>query len=132
MIIIQIVTVIYNSKINIIIIIIYFGIINYSNYLNNLEDISSNCPLLTLSTLNIDNTKTLLYPNPNNGRVNINFGTTPIGSSIKVFNTNGQVIYETENVISQFYQFELNVKSGLYIIQINNYNKTEFAKLIIK
>ena len=111
---------------------INFGIINYSNYLNNLEDISSNCPLLTLSTLNIDNTKTLLYPNPNNGRVNINFGTTPIGSSIKVFNTNGQVIYETENVISQFYQFELNVKSGLYIIQINNYNKTEFAKLIIK
>ncbi len=110
---------------------INFGVIDYSNNLTVIENISNNCPNLVLSIDNFKNLKANIYPNPNIGMVNIDLGKI-LDVSIKVYNINGQLVYEKENVSTQLHQFQLNQDSGLYIIEISNQNMKQYYKLIMK
>lgn len=105
---------------------INYGEVNYINYFNSLIN---NCS--TLSTdIFLKNKKVAVYPNPSNGIVNIDLGSKE-DVSIRVFNLEGKIIYNIENIYTQFHQFELNQNSGLYIIEINSQNKKQNFKLLM-
>ena len=104
---------------------INLGNVNYTNYFNSLIN---NCSTLSTDTF-LKNKKIAIYPNPNKGIVNIDLGVKS-EVSIKVFNLNGQVIYNAENIYTQLYQFELNQVSGLYIIEITNQGNKQYFKLL--
>ncbi|PWA04178.1 T9SS type A sorting domain-containing protein [Flavobacterium psychrotolerans] len=106
---------------------INFGVVNYNNSFNSLIN---NCSTLSIDTF-LKNKKAIIYPNPNNGIVNIDLGSKE-EVSINVFTLEGQLIYKIENIYTQFHQFELNQTSGLYIIEINTPKNKQYYKLIIK
>ena len=58
-----------------------------------------------------------IYPNPNQGLININFGSLE-NISIKIFNINGQLVLQENNINGATYQFELNEIPGIYFIDI--------------
>ena len=64
-----------------------------------------------------------IYPNPNKGKVNINLGNLK-NVSIKMFNVNGQLILQNENITSPLYQFEFNEIPGIYFVDVNVQNNT--------
>jgi subtilisin-like proprotein convertase family protein len=76
-----------------------------------------------------------IYPNPSNGRVDLNFGQPAVkNSEIKVFDLNGRVL-ETFNIqegnIRETIELN-NLQSGIYLIQLNALNSSATKKLIIK
>lgn len=105
---------------------INLGEVNYTNYFNSLIN---NCTILSTDSF-LENKKVSIYPNPNNGTVNIDLGSKKeVG--IKVFNLDGQLIYSIKNINTNFHQFELNQNSGLYIIEINAQNNKQSFKLLM-
>ncbi len=72
-----------------------------------------------------------IFPNPSNGLVNIELGNIK-DVTIKVLNSNGQLVYEKEDINTKSYQFELKEAAGVYFIEVySNEVKKEF-KLVIK
>jgi len=72
-----------------------------------------------------------VYPNPNSGIVNINFGDL-INSTVKVFDIVGQKVYQKSNIESMEIQFELNQPQGVYILQVISTEYVEEFKIIVK
>ena len=72
-----------------------------------------------------------IYPNPNQGIVNIDLGTLK-NATVKVFNTTGQLIYKKENISSSKHQFELNEIAGIYFLEVHSNSEQQQYKLIIK
>ena len=70
-----------------------------------------------------------IYPNPNEGIVNVELGNLS-NVSVKVLNITGQVIHFKEGIKSNKYQFELNAAAGVYFIEVSaNEIKQEFKLL---
>jgi hypothetical protein len=69
-----------------------------------------------------------IYPNPNNGLVNINFGNLK-NISIKVLNIYGQLVFQENNISDDSYQFELNEMPGIYFIDIDIHNQHQIFTL---
>jgi hypothetical protein len=111
---------------------INFGIINYSNFHNVIQDISNGCPNIPLSIENLKELSVRIYPNPNKGIVNIDFGNMLQEVSIKVYDSMGRLVYNNENISNQLYQFELIKNPGLYIIELTNQNIKQYHKLIME
>ena len=83
-------------------------------------------------TDNIENQNLIkLYPNPNNGIVNIELGSLK-NVSINVLTINGQLIFQKENINSGSYQFELKEFAGIYFIEVNSQNEKQKYKLILR
>ena len=78
--------------------------------------------------LNNEDTKTMVFPNPASNRF---FIFADAKSDIKIFNTDGILVYEQFNVIGLS---EVNVidKKGIFIIYIINNNSVHTHKLIIQ
>ncbi|RZN83818.1 MAG: T9SS type A sorting domain-containing protein [Winogradskyella sp.] len=97
--------------------------------------IFDNIRLNGTTTLGIDNNALFnnvsIYPNPSNGLVNINLDELE-DTTIKAYNTLGQLVYVKKNVTSQFHHFELDKSSGLYFIEISSQNNKQTYKLVIK
>jgi len=71
-----------------------------------------------------------IYPNPNAGLVNIDLGELK-DVSINVYDILGQLIYQKENINSDYFQFELNqVRHGVYIIELGVSGETKQYKLV--
>lgn len=70
-----------------------------------------------------------VFPNPNNGIVNINFRDVS-ASSIRVFNVHGTLVHHEENITSTAYTFALDGATGMYIIEINSKGNLQHLKLI--
>lgn len=85
----------------------------------------------TLSTTNINESQNIkVYPNPNNGIVNINLGKAYKNVTYKVTNMLGQNIYtKEENNISNS-TLPLNASSGIYFLEIKAGDKSKVIKLI--
>ena len=88
------------------------------------------------TTLGIDDNSllfnnVLVYPNPNNGLINIDLGDLE-NASLNIYNTLGQLIYRKENITNSFHQFELDESKGLHFIEISSQNNKQTYKLIIK
>ena len=72
-----------------------------------------------------------VYPNPSDGFVNINSGGLK-EVSIKVYSSNGQVIYQKYDVSGSSCKFELNGLPGLYFVEIRSSSGTEVFKIVKK
>ena len=70
-----------------------------------------------------------IYPNPNNGLINIDLGSLS-NVSIKVINVSGQLIYYKENIHTPLYQFELNASPGIYILELSAKGEKQQFKLV--
>lgn len=73
---------------------------------------------------------TFVYPNPSAGPINIETENT-VGSSIKIFNTTGELVYYNDNLNSAS-PIQLNQSPGLYMVIIKTNNSTSTHKLILK
>jgi uncharacterized repeat protein (TIGR03803 family) len=70
-----------------------------------------------------------IYPNPNKGIVNIELGDLK-EVTVKVFNTNGQLVHQQENVNTPTYQFEITGAKGIYFIELSVDGLTKHFKVI--
>lgn len=50
---------------------------------------------------------------------NIDLGLIP-NVSLKVFNLNGQIIFQQENINSNIYRFEINEAPGVYLVELKS------------
>ncbi|MCF8297615.1 MAG: T9SS type A sorting domain-containing protein [Saprospiraceae bacterium] len=71
-----------------------------------------------------------VFPNPNQGLVNINLGSLR-DVSISIYNSGMQLIYEKDNINTSLYQFKLDVPKGIYFIEIGSANDKHYQKLIV-
>jgi len=90
---------------------------------------------ITISTVSISENdlknKVSIYPNPNNGVINIDLGHLE-EVTIIVLNANNQLIYKKENINTSIHQFELNEAPGVYIIELYSSGKIHRYKLILE
>ncbi len=78
-------------------------------------------------------TRIKIYPNPNNGSFVINMDEADyIGSSIKIYNSVGEVIYEQNDIKTSLINISLaDTNAGLYYILIKNDKSVVNKKIII-
>ncbi|MBL4715684.1 MAG: T9SS type A sorting domain-containing protein, partial [Bacteroidia bacterium] len=69
-----------------------------------------------------------VFPNPNDGMVNIDLGNLK-EISIKVYNVYGQLVYHRENINATIHQFELNEVSGIYLLEVSSQGEEQQYKL---
>jgi len=74
--------------------------------------------------------KVIIYPNPTQGIVNINFGQLK-DVSITITNIDGKVIHQKSQLNAGNYSFEIHVSKGLYFIEIISNEKRRVFKLNI-
>ena len=93
-------------------------------------DFFSNCiTVTTVGTLTSSFPKTIeLYPNPNNGYVNINMNDIIDQLELQILDIAGKVHYQNEFSQVQTMNFELQIPAGTYIIYIKD-NKNRVANL---
>ncbi len=73
----------------------------------------------------------LIYPNPNEGEINIDFGNlTKV--SLKVIDITGKTLYHKENITETNYRFNLDIASGVYFIELRADGEKQLFKLIGK
>lgn len=101
----------------------------HSDFLFNLKVVDALGQELVFSLSNLESCAALgvednaifrdvsIFPNPNKGLVNINFGSLK-NVDIKVFNAFGQLIYRKENINESTYQFKLKQVSGVCFIKL--------------
>ena len=77
----------------------------------------------------IDQANINIYPNPNQGKVNMDIGELKV-VSINVFGVNGKLVYNAENINGPTYQFELNGAPGVYILELKTQGETQHYKLV--
>jgi Secretion system C-terminal sorting domain/Putative Ig domain len=70
-----------------------------------------------------------VYPNPNDGVVNINLGDLK-DVTVKVFNVRGKLVYSKKNTNTSLFQFNLDVSSGTYFIELKVKDSTQRFKLL--
>jgi len=71
----------------------------------------------------------LIYPNPNQGLVNIDFINLQ-NVAIKISNITGQMVYSDENIKESNYQFEFDQAVGVYFVEITSEQGKQVFKLI--
>lgn len=71
-----------------------------------------------------------IFPNPNQGLVNVELGSIR-DVSVSVYNSGMQLVYKKDNINTPLYQFKLNVPKGIYFVEIGSANYSYYHKLII-
>jgi len=95
-----------------------------------------NFDLCSDSELGIDNNSLSnsmsLYPNPSNGRVNLDLRdfNGVDGVKIRVFSNKGELLLELENITKTEHQFYLNQSPGLYVVEVSSTQGVSYLKLI--
>ena len=75
----------------------------------------------------IENTNTIVYPNPNKGEFNIN---TTENTKLTLYNLNGEIIFQ-EDLKTGGNLINTSVKKGIYFADFNNKKGTYHKKIII-
>ena len=70
-----------------------------------------------------------IFPNPNNGVVNIDLGSLK-NVTVQVFSIGGQLLNQKMNINTPNYQFVFNEAPGIYFIEISTDSKTQRYKLV--
>jgi len=87
---------------------------------------------VALGTDNYLLNKFVVYPNPVNNKVNIQFNDYQKDVSIKIYNMHGQKVYVKNNVNDTLQVDVANLSNGVYFINIANDDKTIVKKFIKK
>ena len=75
--------------------------------------------------------KIIIYPNPNNGIVNLDFGSLN-RVSVNVINLSGKSVYKKEAIHASTYQFELKKEvAGIYFVEIILENEIQRFKMVL-
>ncbi|NQY05422.1 MAG: T9SS type A sorting domain-containing protein [Flavobacteriaceae bacterium] len=75
----------------------------------------------------------VIYPNPTNGIVNLDFGNSELSHEITVYNSNGAVLYTFPNSSENSTSFDLTQQaSGIYLVHIHLSDGKVINKQIIK
>ncbi len=93
---------------------------------------TSTCTLITIIGVEEYNSYTdvNIFPNPTNGLINIESFEHVIASFI-IYNTLGQQVYSKANINGKVYQVEVDMKSGIYIVELTiDANKKRFELVI--
>ena len=72
-----------------------------------------------------------IYPNPNDGLINIDMGNLK-KVSIKMFDVSGRLIYHKKSIKTTIHQIELNEVPGVYFIELSSQGKKRTFELIRK
>jgi len=78
------------------------------------------------------NTAINIFPNPSNGIATISYPNTFIGGTLKLLNTNGEVVIQQQLSANNYQLQNRHLPSGLYYVQITNGKFTKAQKLLIK
>ena len=105
--------------------------LNYPNFDLNFSVVITDNILTSIDNKISSLNSTYIYPNPNEGLVNI-FLNNLENVSIEVFNVAGQIIYNKDNINSLIHSFELKNSSGMYFVFVNCKEKRYVYKLMIK
>ena len=72
-----------------------------------------------------------IYPNPNNGIVNISFEKLTNNGHLKVFNIHGQTIIENNNVNEKTLTVDIsNQKNGIYFIEVSDNHNLSILRFV--
>lgn len=91
-------------------------------------------PLPPLSTNEINTSKSLIYPNPNNGSFFVNLNENYISGELFLYDLNGKLVYNTKiDNITTHIQTGILLK-GVYLLRINSNRQdiSHFQKIIIE
>lgn len=84
-----------------------------------------------LTTLNTENTKLLLYPNPASDFVNISTGNKPLASRLELFDLHGRKVMD--QITGADEQISIaGIPSGMYIYRLNGGNDTQTTGKLVK
>ncbi len=86
--------------------------------------------LATLSTVDLEESKVTIYPNPSNGSVKINFENTNENYTVQVFSILGQKVFEKTYNQSSSAAIN-NLQKGIYFVKITNNSQSVTKKLIV-
>ncbi len=94
---------------------------------------TSECFTISNSGINLNAifSHVLIYPNPTDGIVNINLGDLT-HVNIDVYDLNGRIQYQRENLTTATHQFKLDVAPGVYIIELHTQGLKQRYKLVIR
>ena len=101
---------------------------------NGCEDTSACFSINTLGIIDSDfRENVIVYPNPTNGKVMIDLGTTYSALDIKVYNSNGQVVLVDKFNKSEMIEIDIHGKSdGFYFIKITTLENKKATIKIVK
>ncbi|WP_339916394.1 lipocalin-like domain-containing protein [Yeosuana marina] len=113
---------------------VWFKVTSYSvdNTLKS-EVISSSSSSATLSAVNFDKNDVMVYPNPVENDMILNFQSILTGSTIKIMDINGRVLStkKTDNSLVQKINTQF-LSQGLYFLQVNSDNFHQVIKFVKK
>ncbi len=72
----------------------------------------------------------VIYPNPNDGNFYIDFGESDLNKQVNIYNMLGEIIYN-ENIQTDLVNISLDVKPGMYIVEITNGYQVVRKQIII-
>ena len=113
---------------------IWFKITAYSKdkTLTN-EVISANSSSFVLPVEEFNSNKIILYPNPSDNSLKINFDNNISLIIYKIYDINGKILLEKEIRNKKVLQIDIKeLKEGIYFLNINHSNKSMYAKFIVE
>ena len=74
----------------------------------------------------------ILYPNPTNGSFHIKLPEEIQNGQLKIYNQLGQLVFEEQNLNGSFFEFDSNLLTGIYSVQLINEETKILKKLIVE
>ncbi|MFC2110595.1 SBBP repeat-containing protein [Bacteroidota bacterium] len=109
-----------------------FNLSNQTNILTSIGTFDSFILKLDNQTLGIEDftkNKIKIYPNPSSGKFFFTYNDKEL-KNVRIFNISGQEIYNLKNCCKV--ELDLNLQSGIYLMQVETNNKLETLKFIIE
>ena len=72
-----------------------------------------------------------LYPNPNSGAFNLSFAELTSGL-VQVIDISGKVVFEDQIEMIDKMNLDINLKPGIYLLQVSEESGTKSAKFVVK
>jgi len=94
----------------------------------NLEDA---CDPVSLNE-ELADTELSVYPNPSGGCFIVQWKDIPSTSSLRMFNTSGMLVYQTNTFNNNRLELNLNLLPGIYFLQLNSNGSLLTQKVIIR
>ena len=97
------------------------------------EVISANSSSFVLPVEEFNSNKIILYPNPSDNSLKINFDNNISLIIYKIYDINGKILLEKEIRNKKVLQIDIKeLKEGIYFLNINHSNKSMYAKFIVE
>ena len=97
---------------------------------NGCVDTSACVTIATVGLSGLRNASTiLLYPNPNEGIVNVELGEWR-QVNISVYDVEGKMVYHEEDINERKHQFQLDVPAGVYVVELESSAGKQSMKLV--